>query len=417
MSTPVSLALLGDPEADQYEPILGLNAMLGDLLPRTLGSGAPVWSPAALFAAGEKGAWYDPSDLSTMFQDSAGTTPVTAVEQPVGLVLDKSRGLVLGSELLSNGTFASDYTGWSSVNGAGLSVVGGKLRVTSNSASYGAAVDSTVTPVVGKTYRVSLDIESSGLNCSIQMGGVTMLSVAARSGTYTGYVIATAASKLTLIANTTTGNYVDFDNISIKELAGNHAAQATAAARPVLRNDGVNNYLDFDGVDDSLATTAIDFSANDEMSVVAGIRKSSDVARGIAVELSAAAANNGAFTVGAPNNAGVPEFRWVSGGTNTPTIVYAAPAVAAPITAVVTCTNKVATSAQEIRINGVSKATGSTSQGTGNYGNHPLYIGRRAGTSLPFIGRIYALIVRGTLTSGADLDNVESYVNSKTGAY
>lgn len=44
----------------------------------------------ALFAAGEQGAWYDPSDFSTLFQDSAGTTPVTAVQQPVGLMRDKS---------------------------------------------------------------------------------------------------------------------------------------------------------------------------------------------------------------------------------------------------------------------------------------------------------------------------------------
>lgn len=43
-----------------------------------------------LFASGEQGAWYDPSDLSTLYQDSAGTTPVTALGQPVGLMLDKS---------------------------------------------------------------------------------------------------------------------------------------------------------------------------------------------------------------------------------------------------------------------------------------------------------------------------------------
>lgn len=43
-----------------------------------------------LFAAGEKGAWYDPSDFSTMFQNVAGTTPVTAAGQPVGKILDKS---------------------------------------------------------------------------------------------------------------------------------------------------------------------------------------------------------------------------------------------------------------------------------------------------------------------------------------
>ena len=50
----------------------------------------PTPFPAFLFAAGEQGVWFDPSDLSTMFQDSAGTTPVTAVEQPVGRILDKS---------------------------------------------------------------------------------------------------------------------------------------------------------------------------------------------------------------------------------------------------------------------------------------------------------------------------------------
>jgi hypothetical protein len=45
---------------------------------------------AALFSAGEQGGWYDPSDFSTLFQDSAGTTPVTAAGQPVGRMLDKS---------------------------------------------------------------------------------------------------------------------------------------------------------------------------------------------------------------------------------------------------------------------------------------------------------------------------------------
>lgn len=44
----------------------------------------------SLFANGEQGAWYDPSDFTTMFQDAAGTTPVTAIGQPVGLIRDKS---------------------------------------------------------------------------------------------------------------------------------------------------------------------------------------------------------------------------------------------------------------------------------------------------------------------------------------
>lgn len=48
------------------------------------------FSPLSLFRYGEIGSWYDPSDLSTMFQDAAGTTPVTATGQPVGLIRDKS---------------------------------------------------------------------------------------------------------------------------------------------------------------------------------------------------------------------------------------------------------------------------------------------------------------------------------------
>jgi len=54
------------------------------------GGGAVPFSIADLFASSEQGAWYGPSDLSTLFQDSAGTTPVTTAGQPVGLMLDNS---------------------------------------------------------------------------------------------------------------------------------------------------------------------------------------------------------------------------------------------------------------------------------------------------------------------------------------
>lgn len=51
---------------------------------------ASVFTPLDLFASSEVGAWYDPSDFSTMFQDSAGTTPVTGAGDPVGRINDKS---------------------------------------------------------------------------------------------------------------------------------------------------------------------------------------------------------------------------------------------------------------------------------------------------------------------------------------
>jgi hypothetical protein len=47
-------------------------------------------TPADIFTGAVDGVWYDPSNLSSLFQDSAGTTPVTADGDPVGLMLDLS---------------------------------------------------------------------------------------------------------------------------------------------------------------------------------------------------------------------------------------------------------------------------------------------------------------------------------------
>jgi hypothetical protein len=54
---------------------------------------------ANLFSNGEQGVWYDPSDLTTMRQTGASGLPAI-IGQPVGLMLDKSQGVKLGSELI-----------------------------------------------------------------------------------------------------------------------------------------------------------------------------------------------------------------------------------------------------------------------------------------------------------------------------
>lgn len=46
-------------------------------------------APAALFTGSVAGVWFDPSDMSSMFQDAAGTTPA-AVDAVVGRINDKS---------------------------------------------------------------------------------------------------------------------------------------------------------------------------------------------------------------------------------------------------------------------------------------------------------------------------------------
>lgn len=52
--------------------------------------GGSLFTPAVLFASSEQGAWFDPSDLTTLFQDDAGTVPVTTDGQAVALMRDKS---------------------------------------------------------------------------------------------------------------------------------------------------------------------------------------------------------------------------------------------------------------------------------------------------------------------------------------
>jgi len=242
----------------------------------------------SLFASGEQGAWYDPSDFSTLYQDAAGTTPVTAVGQPVGKILDKS----------------------------------------------------------GR---------------------------------------------------------------------GNHATQTTSASRPTLQQDSNGlYYLSFDGTDDGMATPSINFTGTDKMTVWAGVRKLSDAATGIIAELSTNSdSTNGTFTLAA--SVGGNNYYTQSRGTVRS--VQNATGYVAPNSAVLVAEAKISTDTLRLHVNNAAPRSSATDQGTGNYGNYPLYIGRRGGTSLPFNGRIYQLIIRGAASSDGQIAAGEAWCNSKTRAY
>lgn len=48
------------------------------------------WTPAEIFSKGQKGFWYEPSDITTLSQDAAGLVPVTSNKDPIGRMKDKS---------------------------------------------------------------------------------------------------------------------------------------------------------------------------------------------------------------------------------------------------------------------------------------------------------------------------------------
>jgi hypothetical protein len=192
---------------------------------------APVFSPASLFALSEPGIWLDPSDLTTMFTDTAGTTQA-AVGDAVALVLDKSQGLVLGPELVTNGTFDGSATGWTLANGAAYNNDAVDLNVANG---VNVTLSQTLpTPVVGRSYRITYTISNSTTGILRAQYGGANTGFVGGNGTVSRIVVATS-TVATLNFNNGANTYVGtIDNISVKELPGFHATQSTTTARPIL---------------------------------------------------------------------------------------------------------------------------------------------------------------------------------------
>lgn len=247
---------------------------------------------AKLFANNEQGFFYDPNDLSTMYQDAAGTVPVTDVGQPVGLIQDKS-----------------------------------------------------------------------GRN--------------------------------------------------------NHAHQTNSASRPILRQNTVTgaNYLEFDGVDDFLQTSNIDFTATDKVSLFTGVDKLSDNPQFIAALVLDYTSLVGTFSLitgedGLGNgyaSTGIGSAT-LSDGQSARNYTYPAPDVA-----VLSVRHDISDDLSSMRRNGVVGIDGIEDKGTGNFGNYPLFIGRYLGLIAAFKGNIYSLIGVGKLVSEDETIAIEKELAKNTG--
>lgn len=182
---------------------------------------------AELFANGEQGVWYDPSDISTLFQDTAGTIPVTGVEQPVGLMLAKSRSL--GPNLAPS---TGSLSGWElNQTGGSVTVVDGGLFLNTTgtglvAASFGGLVSSA-------RYMFEFEVVSvSGLMyMEYGTGGVAKPLTPGKhrwcvTGRATFYLCNTGAAA-------TSGSLL-IKNIVVRAVPGSHAVQATTTARPLL---------------------------------------------------------------------------------------------------------------------------------------------------------------------------------------
>jgi hypothetical protein len=209
------------------------------------------------------GSLYLPSP-STCFTDSAGTIPCT-VDDPVGFLMDTGQGGLsnLGPELVTNGDFSNGATGWTLQYSSTIAVVTGEMQLTVGTSQIQGRFRQQLSTVIGKTYRISGTYRSgqNGKNVSLKVSNNSNLDSAYLNSTvnnttsnlnYSGYFTATATTTYIggHIDTATQGNTAYFDNISVQELPGNHATQATTADKPILRQTSGRYWMDMaDGTD------------------------------------------------------------------------------------------------------------------------------------------------------------------------
>lgn len=129
-----------------------------------------------------------------------------------------------GSELLANGTFSVDDSGWSYTNATGA-VVSNQLVVTATAAAL--KVKTSVTTVIGTAYQVSFDyvadttIQNLFLGIGTTSGGMEVMTVtvgATPGNSYKLHFIATATTTYITFytSNYGVGETFTIDNVSVK---------------------------------------------------------------------------------------------------------------------------------------------------------------------------------------------------------
>lgn len=186
-------------------------------------------------------------DSCTLYQDASGALPAYMpgqgqVDSPVGLLLDKRRGLVRGPEQFLNADFSSGATNWN-VSGEDATHIAtfssGTLRYQSDTTSPVLTISQGALSITaGRWYEVSVVVSSwvSGSIKTDTLNGNASAGLMLANGVGTFKVVGLATSTTTVFSFLRNSINVDLtiDSISIRELQGNHAYQTTTTSRPTL---------------------------------------------------------------------------------------------------------------------------------------------------------------------------------------
>ena len=128
---------------------------------------------------------------------------------------------VTGSELVTNGTFASDVSGWTGETDTSATYDSGRLKVTKTASSgpYGI-VNQTITTIAGKQYLFQAEsITGSGPSAFFRFNDGALGAYTETEGTtHRAYFTATSTStKIAVgVASTSASEYIFWDNISVQ---------------------------------------------------------------------------------------------------------------------------------------------------------------------------------------------------------
>jgi hypothetical protein len=186
----------------------------------------------------------------TLYQDSQGATPVTAVGEPVGLMLDKSEGLAQGPEQVTNGDFATD-SDWTIAGASAASNINNNVAYIESGGSNAYITQQLTGLVAGKSYQISFNLISKvGLGVAyLRVAGLDVVpnSYLAVIGKQSYIFIAGSGSQeLRFMTYAVATNSFTIDNVSVTEIQGSHATQPTSTKRPIYARHpegGIRNLL------------------------------------------------------------------------------------------------------------------------------------------------------------------------------
>jgi hypothetical protein len=418
------------------------NVIVDNLNEEGLVQGRPwvTFLPKDLFAAGEQGVYFDASDITTLFQDVAGTVPVTSVGQSVALIKDKSGRNNHASQATASyrPTWQIDPYGYGylSFDGVNDYLATNNINLTSTAqvtASVGLFVEPnnyvlgfTKTTYSGYHNEVTTYTDLTAISSTTSTSSINITSESSTTTElYLGYILADYTGTWTFSLTSDDGSYLWIGNTAISgyttsnTLINNGGLHGSATVSATI-NLTAGQYYPIRvlyGNSPSAGVLSLTYAHTGQSATYDYTGKAFRNSPGAAISTGGDPNSvNGTFLIGAPGS--ISDHSFYLRGTSTIIARIPNQVVGDDIMTGVFDLSQATKELELIpRLSGVVETANvswyGTTAGTGNFANLPLYIGSLGGSSTFFKGHIYNVVVRGALSTGTQITNTETWINRK----